>query len=315
MSVLVILDGASEPVRGARPTALERADTLALDALVAGGTLSRVLTVPAGLPPGSEAAIPVLLGWTPPARVDRGAVEAAAHGIAVPAGERAWRIDVTTVDGARARAGAVEHAAVALRAAVPTHTVHALAGHRLLLVGPGPLPDAATASGLRAWPAGAAVPRRLDASTLVVAAAGAAAGLGRLLGAAVTVPGGATGGPDSDLAAKTAAALTALDAGTAHVVVHVGGADEAAHVRDPAAKVAVLERADREVVAPLADAVRRHGGTLRVCPDHGCDPATGRHDGAPVPCVDWPGAGASGRLTERDVAALPIVDLTAPVFA
>lgn len=326
VDVLLILDGASEPVADGRPTSLERARTPALDALARGGALTRVRTVPAGLPAGSEAAIPVLLGWTPPARVDRGLVEAAAHAIDVPVGARAWRIDVRGADGARAGAAATARAAAALARDVtrsPAHgaggaaayAVHALAGHRLLLVGPAPLPAAARAPGLHAWPEGIAVPRRLDASTVVVAAAGAAAGLARLLGAAVVVPAGATGGPSSDLAAKTVAARDAIAAGAARVVVHVGGPDEAAHVRDAAAKVAVLERADRDVVGPLLAAVRDAGGTLRVCPDHGCDPVTGRHDGAPVPCVTWPAApGAAAdegaRLTERAVAARPLVDAT-----
>jgi hypothetical protein len=48
-----------------------------------------------------------------------------------------------------------------------------------------------------------------------------------------------------------------------------------------------------------------------VCPDHGCDPATGEHDAAPVPCVIWR-AGSSraagrARFTERAVADIPIV--------
>ena len=99
-AIVVILDGASEPLDGMRPTSLEQARTPVLDALARAGELSRVRTVPAGLPAGSEVAIPVLLGWTPAAAVDRGAIEAAAHGIDVPAGERAWRVDVVSDDGA-----------------------------------------------------------------------------------------------------------------------------------------------------------------------------------------------------------------------
>jgi hypothetical protein len=184
----------------------------------------------------------------------------------------------------------------------------------------------------------------LDARIVVVGARGAATGIGRLLGARAVVPDGATGQPDSDLAAKARAAVAAIAMGAARVVVHVGGPDEAAHARDVAAKVAVLERADRELLAPLADAVRAAGGTLRVCPDHGCDPTTGAHDDAPVPCLDWPArapvfgtqpdsslrapeeppsgvhlgglarardAATPGapRLSERAVAALPVVEL------
>jgi 2,3-bisphosphoglycerate-independent phosphoglycerate mutase len=155
------------------------------------------------------------------------------------------------------------------------------------------------------------------------------------LGARAVVPAGATGGVDTSLEAKAHAAREAIERGAARVVVHVGAPDEAAHLRDAAAKVAAIERADRELVAPLMEAVRRAGGTLRVCPDHGCDPRTGEHDGAPVPCLDWPARAevptrdggapmrASGaalrrapgadqaRLMERAVAGLPVVELAA----
>jgi 2,3-bisphosphoglycerate-independent phosphoglycerate mutase len=314
--VVVILDGACEPLDGMRRTSLEQARTPALDALARAGELARVRTVPPGLPAGSEVAIPVLLGWTPAAGVDRGAIEAAAHGIDVPAGARAWRIDVAG-DGAAGRAGAAaaRRAAQALRTGAPGHAVLHLTGHRLLLVGPSPLPAAAHAPHLRVWPDGIAVPRTLDSRTVVVAARGAGAGVAALLGARVVVPGGATGDAATDLHAKAAAAADALTAGARHVFVHVGGADEAAHARDAPGKVAFLERADRELIGPLSVAVERAGATLRICPDHGCDPATGRHDARPVPCVTWTGggvavAGGSRRFTERAAAALPVTDLT-----
>jgi hypothetical protein len=187
---------------------------------------------------------------------------------------------------------------------------------------------------LLVWPAGVIPPRVLDRDTVVIGARGAAIGIARLMGARTIVPPGATGKPGSDLAAKAVAALAAIDgdgggrvagddggciAGgsgiVSRVVVHVGAPDEAAHERDADAKVAAIEAADALVLAPLADALRACGGTLRVCPDHGCDPATGEHDDAPVPCLDWPAAHASapahasaqthtpgGRLTERMAA-------------
>ena len=153
------------------------------------------------------------------------------------------------------------------------------------------------------------------------------------MGADTIVPPGATGLPSSDLAAKAAAAIRAIDAGAELVVVHVGGPDEAAHQRDGAAKVASIERADREVIGPLAAAVGHLGGTLTVCPDHGCDPRTGAHDATPVPRVVWapahdalhrelaravePRAPSSARLTERAVAGLSdvIPAVAAPVGA
>jgi 2,3-bisphosphoglycerate-independent phosphoglycerate mutase len=315
--LLVILDGASEPPVGARPTSLEQARTPALDALARRGTLSRLRTVPAGLTAGSEVAIPVLLGCTPGAPVDRALVEAAAHAIDIPAGARAWRVDVLGPRGGRADAGETRRAARALNAGAGAHTVHRLAGHRLLLVGPEPLPDAARALQLRVWPRGAALPQSLDATTVVVAAPGAGAGVAALMGARVLRPLGATGGPDTDLHAKATAAADALEAGARRVVVHVGGADEAAHARDAAGKVTFLERADHTLLAPLVDVVARAEGSVRVCPDHGCDPATGEHDARPVPCVTWtagtPGRGAARaarRMSERAVATLDVSDLT-----
>jgi 2,3-bisphosphoglycerate-independent phosphoglycerate mutase len=316
-SALVILDGASEPL-GAAPTSLERARTPALDALVAEGELTRLRTVAPWLEPGSESAIPALLGWTPPAAVDRGLVEAAARELPIGPGERAWRLDVRAAgSGTRADAAAVVGA---LAAALPGHAVHAIGEHRLLVVGERPLPPVAPPSrdlALHRWPEGMVPPPLLDATTTVVGARGAAAGIARLMGAHVVVPSGASGRRGSDLAAKGRAAADALAAGARTVVVHVGAPDEAAHERDVAAKVAAIEQADRDVIAPLADAVRALGGSLAVCPDHGCDPASGLHDAAPVPRLDWNGGATSGppapiarrRLTERAVAELPATEL------
>lgn len=294
VGVLVILDGASEPLGGA-PTSLERARTPVLDGLAAEGVVSALRTVPPGLPAGSETAIPGLLGWLPGAPVDRGAVEAAAHAIAVSDGERARRVD------RRDRADAAETVG-ALAARLPRHRVHHLAGHRMLVVGRDPSP--ALGAELFVWPGGLIPPRVLGEDTVVIGARGAAIGVARLMGARTVVPRGATGRPGTDLAAKARAALAAIHDGAARVVVHVGAPDEAAHEHDVAAKVAAIEAADALLLAPLAGAVRAVGGTLRVCPDHGCDPATGEHDAAPVPCLSWPSARASGgRLTERAVAA------------
>jgi 2,3-bisphosphoglycerate-independent phosphoglycerate mutase len=311
VALLVILDGASEPL-GPAATSLERARTPVLDRLARAGTLTRLTTVGPGLAPGSEVAIPALLGWTPPAGVDRALLEAAARGIDVAAGQRAWRVDVRCGDR-RAGEDAARQMATTLRAAVPDHVVHPLGGHRLLVCGPGPLPAAvAGRPGLRVWADGVAPPRILGAETVLVAAPGAAAGAARLMGATVVTPPGATGLPHTDLRAKARAALAAMGHAQ-RVVVHVGGPDEAAHERDAAGKVSALERIDAELLAPLAAAAQATGAILTVCPDHGCDPATGEHDGAPVPCLTWPGRArsAGARLTERDVAHLPAGALTA----
>jgi 2,3-bisphosphoglycerate-independent phosphoglycerate mutase len=314
VDVLLILDGASEPL-GPEPTSLERARTPLLDELARAGELTRLRTVPAGLPAGSETAVPVLLGWTPPAPVDRGALEAAARGIETGPGERARRVDCPRGDHA-------PRAAAQLARLLPQHRVLRIGGHRLLAVGPAPLP--ALPARLRAWPGGVVPPPVLDESTVVVAAAGAVAGLARLMGARVVVPPGATGGPDTDLFSKAGAARAAASNGAERVVVHVGAPDEAAHARDRGAKVAAIERVDRELLPALAELA----DSLTVCPDHGCDPATGEHDAHPVPALRWEdpaehgaraapaprgergsGEHASGaRLTERAVAQLPVLE-------
>jgi 2,3-bisphosphoglycerate-independent phosphoglycerate mutase len=317
VAVLVILDGASEPTdrrsASAHPTSLELARTPVLDGLVAQGSLMRLRTVPPGLPAGSETAIPALLGWTPRAPVDRGAIEAAAYEVAIAAGHRAWRVDVLDRHGERARELDAMRAARELDARTPHHEVRHLAEHRLLVTGSPPLPASALVDGLHPWPEGSVPPRILDSQTTLVAARGAAAGVARLMGASVLIPNGATGRPDTDLACKAVVAIGAIARGTGRVIVHIGGPDEAAHARNAAQKVAVLERVDRELLAPIARAVRAAGGTLRVCPDHGCDPRTGAHDASPVPCLIWPaGQGAAGaRLTERAVAELPVMDVGA----
>jgi 2,3-bisphosphoglycerate-independent phosphoglycerate mutase len=307
---MLILDGASEPLEG--ETSLELARTPNLDRLAAAGELSRLRTVPRGLPVGSETAIPALLGWPPPAAVDRGALEAAALGLEPGEGERAWRVDVLDEGGQWADDAAAEWAAAELAARLPDHSVRRLRGQRLLVTGRPPLSD--LGRGLRAWPQGVVPPRLVNEGTVMVAAAGAAAGAARLLGASVVVPAGATGGTDTDLGTKAAAAEQALADGAEQVFVHVGAPDEAGHAGDRAAKVEALERIDAELTPRLADAVAAAGGRLRVCPDHGCDPRTGLHCADPVPCLDWtplrgsqcaselqeePRGTAGPRLTER----------------
>jgi 2,3-bisphosphoglycerate-independent phosphoglycerate mutase len=349
VDVLVILDGASEPLREAR-TSLERARTPTLDSLADEGAITALRTVARGLPVGSETAIPALLGWVPDAAVDRGAIEAAAHGIEVADGERAWRVDRRDRRDATVTSRQLAHTlakSVPARRGAARGRVHHLCGHRMLVVGPDPrrtlsgeLLQVALRAGrfgreLQVWPAGAVPPRALDGETVVIGARGAAIGIARLMGARTIVPRGATGRPGTDLAAKAAAALLAME-GSVHgetsetclrgaaathgaraatrVVVHVGAPDEAAHERDAEGKVAAIEAADALLLAPLARTLRSNGGTLQVCPDHGCDPATGMHDGTPVPCLQWPAgadddSAAGGRLTERAAAKLVVRDL------
>lgn len=299
VTVLVIPDGASEPY-GPGHTSLERTAAPTLNSMCAAGAVGRVATTPPGLPAGSETGIPLLLGYAPRAPVGRGWVEAAASGIEVPTGARPWRVDALTSDGRRADA-----ADTCRRAA--TIGAHHLRGHRMLVVAAeAPLvPD-----DCHLWDGGESLPTLLDHRTVVVCGPGAAAGCARLLGAEVVSPPGATGGVVTALDEKAEAALVALSRGARLVVVHVAAPDEASHARDPCAKIEALAALDRHLLAPLMDALAACGGRLCVCPDHGADPRTGHHDGAPVPAVLW-GAGVprSGpaRMTERSVARMPTV--------
>lgn len=329
VDVLVIPDGAAERP-GSEPTALERARTPAIDRLCAMGAVRAVETTPAGLEPGSETGIPSLLGAPPAAQPGRGLIEAAAAGIDVPDGMRAWRCDLYR-DGRRFRAADPAATAAALERSAPGCRAWHLRGHRYLLVGAREPDPRLPGLDVHLWGDGARIERACDERTVIVCAPGAAAGVGRLLGARVRIPAGATGAQDTDMVAKRDAALEevqraargaggppAAAPGAASggppaaapggppppslVVVHVGAPDEAAHELDADAKVAAIEQVDALIVAPLADAVLALGGRIRVSPDHGTDPQTGRHLADPVPSV-VAGAGVlpegPDRLVER----------------
>ncbi|MDX6686861.1 MAG: 2,3-bisphosphoglycerate-independent phosphoglycerate mutase [Baekduia sp.] len=308
--VLVILDGAAEPV-WPWPSTLEAAQMPALDALCAGGTVARVATTPAGLSPGSEIGIPTLLGAAPRAQVGRGPIEAAAAGIEVPAGAGAWRLDLHHHDGRRGVTAEALLVAPDLSHRLPDHDIRHLRGHRFLAVGAErPAIGEVAALATHVWADGEELAPILDHETVVIAAPGAAAGCGRLLGAQVITPRGATGDVGSDLWAKTRAALDALPAAST-VVVHVGGADEAAHHRDRIGKVAMLEAADADVIRPLMRAMHEAGGVLAVTSDHATCVETGLHHADPVPLVlggrGVPRTGAV-RLHERLVAHARVWD-------
>jgi 2,3-bisphosphoglycerate-independent phosphoglycerate mutase len=309
--ILIILDGAAEPV-WPWPSTLEEARMPALDVLCDRGAVARVATTPEGLQPGSEVGIPTLLGAPPAAPVDRGLVEAAAAGHDVPAGASAWRVDLHHHDGRRAVTAEALLLAPDVARALPDHDVHHLKGHRFLAIGAA-RPELHGVGAMRAfvWPDGVVPATVLDGTTTVIAAPGAASGCARLLGARVVNPKGASGDVGSDLAAKAGAALHALREGARTVVVHVGGADEAAHHRDRLGKRAMLEAADADVIGPLSRAAAAYGATIAVTSDHATCVETGRHHGDPVPAVlAGPGVAAGGavRLHERLVARAPVWD-------
>lgn len=97
-------------------------------------------------------------------------------------------------------------------------------------------------------------------------------GIARLLGMELIAVEGATGDVDTDLEAKLSAALSAAEQ-YPFVMLHINGADEAAHRKDRTEKKAFLQKVDKTVVAELLNS--RH--EVMVVSDHGTDPETGLH--------------------------------------
>ncbi len=104
-------------------------------------------------------------------------------------------------------------------------------------------------------------------------------GLGVLLGFTPVLEPGFTGLTDTDLDAKVAATLSALD-GHDIVWLHIKGPDIAAHDRDAVLKARFLERVDA-ALGPLCE----HDAVLAVAADHTTDSNTGCHTGDPVPAL------------------------------
>ncbi|MGJ3523243.1 phosphoglycerate mutase [Nitratidesulfovibrio sp. D1] len=143
----------------------------------------------------------------------------------------------------------------------------------------------------------------------MVAAVPLARGLAMAAGLAAPVIPGATGGADTDLAAKAAAAL-ALLADHAVVFIHVEGPDMCAHARDARAKSALLARIDAQLVAPLRAA--RPDALLCVTCDHVTHCGDGRHHPDAVPFL-LHGPGVSPHPADRfDEAACAATGLCIP---
>ncbi|BFR47640.1 phosphoglycerate mutase [Nitratidesulfovibrio sp. HK-II] len=172
--------------------------------------------------------------------------------------------------------------------------------------GCGHRPDLPSFSARHATAASSAVPHT-PLTAAMVAAVPLARGLA--LAAGLTAPEipGATGGADTDLAAKAAAAL-ALLADHAVVFIHVEGPDMCAHARDARAKSSLLARIDAQLIAPLRAA--RPDAVLCVTCDHVTHCGDGRHHPHAVPFLlhgpgvsQHPGTLAAARFDEAACAA------------
>ena len=109
-------------------------------------------------------------------------------------------------------------------------------------------------------------------------------GLASWLGAKTISGDDMTANLDTDLAAKFDAALEALRRNDL-VVIHVKGADIAAHDRRPELKAKFIEKVDTE----LGRLIEAHQGELRVAvgSDHATPSESGQHAADPLPVVIW----------------------------
>ena len=103
-------------------------------------------------------------------------------------------------------------------------------------------------------------------------------GIARLLHMELFPVKGATGDVDTDLDAKTEAALRAAER-CPFVLLHINGADEATHRHDSAEKETFLRRVDDRVLSRLLASEHE----IMVASDHGADPESGAHLGGPQP--------------------------------
>ncbi len=114
-------------------------------------------------------------------------------------------------------------------------------------------------------------------------------GLAALIGwDRIDVPG-ATAYLDTDYAAKGRYAVEAIDRYDL-VCVHIEAPDEASHEGDAAAKIRAIEEIDRHIVAPVHEALKKHGDyRILVSPDHPTPLRTKTHSHGFVP---WAMAGS-----------------------
>jgi len=109
---------------------------------------------------------------------------------------------------------------------------------------------------------------------------------------------GATGFPDTDYAAKVSAALNELENNDV-VVLHVAAAETLSLLGSIDDKILTIEDIDREVVAPLTEAVnQRKDVTLLLVENHMSSVNLMRYAKSPVPFVVYPSTQGAGRAEQ-----------------
>ena len=140
----------------------------------------------------------------------------------------------------------------------------------------------------------------------VITAVDIVRGLGVLAGLELIKVPGATGGFDTDYAAKGQAAVKALRT-QPFVLAHVEAPDEAGHQGLVDEKVKAIERLDEHIVGPILAAQPRLGDlSILVLPDHYTCLSNRSHDATPVPVALWrsgdPGHDAAAAYDEASAA-------------
>jgi 2,3-bisphosphoglycerate-independent phosphoglycerate mutase len=110
-------------------------------------------------------------------------------------------------------------------------------------------------------------------------------GIGALVGWPRIEVEGATGYLDTNYAGKGQAAVDALNEYDV-VCVHIEAPDEASHEGRHEAKIEALQQIDQHIVAPVVEALAKHGDyRILVTPDHPTPCSTKKHSHGMVPLV------------------------------
>ncbi len=126
---------------------------------------------------------------------------------------------------------------------------------------------------------------RFGITGAVISAVDLLRGIGVCLGLEVLDVEGATGGLDTDYAAKGRAAVEAM-ASHQFLFVHIEAPDEAGHAGKAQEKVRAIEEVDARVLAPVLEAVQgKPGFRVMVTPDHPTPVRIRTHTSGEVPFV------------------------------
>ncbi|MCL1803043.1 MAG: hypothetical protein FWG30_05290 [Eubacteriaceae bacterium] len=118
-------------------------------------------------------------------------------------------------------------------------------------------------------------------SASAVAGTEIVAGICEMMDMNLVYSDGFTGDTDTHLYEKALAAAGALEY-TDFALMHINGADEAAHRLDQFEKAAFIQKIFDEAVMPLSKMLEP-GSCLMVCSDHATDPISGSHKPYPQP--------------------------------